>query len=934
MGNRTSTAIELLGESQQAAEALRRNCETFFSLLRSSPFGIYVVDSAFKLNQASAGARKLFTNVRPFLNRDFNEVLHFLWPEPFATRMQRHFRHTLDTGEPYVARNCTERRRDIDEIESYDWRLERIMLPDDHYGVVCYFYDTTEQQRAVAHAVFLSQLSHKLATVKDVTEINEITTREVGEFLRAFRSFFFEVSSDTNQITLLPYWKRDGADIADVYQMATLGTPEWRATIAQRPLAIDDVRTDSWTKEFATSYQAIDVKAYAIVPFFREGRWVASFGVSSDTPRKWKPEELALLENIAARVWPLIERARSETALRQSEERLQLALDAASVGTYICYVQQDCTEPDQQMLALLGLPPGVTCKHMLLDTIHPEDVPRYAEAVARASDPQGSRLLKEDIRIRWPDGTVRWIAITGKVHFEGDPPVATRMAGAAVDITERKKADTALRESEDLFRTLGDNIAQLAWMTDPAGNVFWFNKRWYEYTGTTEEDIRDQKWEKVHDPQEYKRVKSKWQSALAAGEPWEDIFPLRRRDGYYRWFLSRAVPIREATGKITRWFGTNTDITELRDTQQALAKSETRYRTLFNSIDEGFCIVEVLFDKDQKAVDYRFLEANAAYEKQTGLREVKGKRMRELLPKHEDYWFETYGRVALTREPTRFEKRAEALGQWFDVYAFPIDAPECRRVAILSKEITQLKQNQQILERTVAERTAKLRETVGELEAFSYSIAHDMRAPLRALQGFGRFLSDEYSDKLGATGQLYLSRITSSADRMDQLIKDVLDYSKVVRGSFPMEPVDLKPLLLGIIDSYPSLHPEHATILFEGDFPEVFAHKASLTQCFSNLLGNAVKFVDPGVRPIVHVSAEVIGRFVRVFIKDNGIGIPADQHERIFAIFQRGSPDYEGTGIGLAIVKKAVERMGGKVGVDSELGKGSTFWVELQRSER
>jgi signal transduction histidine kinase len=234
------------------------------------------------------------------------------------------------------------------------------------------------------------------------------------------------------------------------------------------------------------------------------------------------------------------------------------------------------------------------------------------------------------------------------------------------------------------------------------------------------------------------------------------------------------------------------------------------------------------------------------------------------------------------------------------------------------------------LEKLVQQRTAKLRETIGELEAFSYSIAHDMRAPLRSLQGFSEILMTDHGGKLDADCQQLLRRISGSAARMDKLIQDVLNYSRVMRGEFPLETVDVAQLLRDIVDTYPMLTPDKAEILLEGQFPPVLGNEAMLTQVFSNLMGNAVKFVPGKTRPRIKVWAEPRDGRVRLFVQDNGIGIELDQHEKIFAMFQQVNKKFEGTGIGLAIVKKAVERMGGKVGLQSEPGRGSTFWIELQ----
>lgn len=225
----------------------------------------------------------------------------------------------------------------------------------------------------------------------------------------------------------------------------------------------------------------------------------------------------------------------------------------------------------------------------------------------------------------------------------------------------------------------------------------------------------------------------------------------------------------------------------------------------------------------------------------------------------------------------------------------------------------------------------QLRETVHELEAFSYSIAHDMRAPLRAMQGFADLLNAEHAAGLDEEARDYLRRIAGAANRMDALILDILNYSKVGNGELPLGPVDVERMVLEIAGTYPALQPERADIVVRGPIPLVFANDAALTQIVSNLLGNAVKFVAPGVRPRVVVRGEPHEGGVRLWVEDNGIGIPPRLHGRLFKIFSRlqRREDYDGTGIGLAIVRKAAERMNGTVGIESDEGQGCRFWVRL-----
>ncbi len=237
------------------------------------------------------------------------------------------------------------------------------------------------------------------------------------------------------------------------------------------------------------------------------------------------------------------------------------------------------------------------------------------------------------------------------------------------------------------------------------------------------------------------------------------------------------------------------------------------------------------------------------------------------------------------------------------------------------------------LDRVVKERTAELQELVNELEHFSYTITHDLRAPLRAMHGFAGLLAEECRTVLNEESREYLTRITTAAVRMDRLITDALSYSKVARKEMPMEVVDVAGLLRGMVDSYPIFQKPHAQIEIADNLPLVMGNEAGLTQCFSNLLGNAVKFVPPGRTPVVRITGRREGARVMLWCEDNGIGIPDAMHSRVFVMFQRLSKEYEGTGIGLTLVKKVVERMNGSVAIEPTGGKGCRFRVELNAAD-
>jgi signal transduction histidine kinase len=279
---------------------------------------------------------------------------------------------------------------------------------------------------------------------------------------------------------------------------------------------------------------------------------------------------------------------------------------------------------------------------------------------------------------------------------------------------------------------------------------------------------------------------------------------------------------------------------------------------------------------------------------------------------------------------------------WFECHTYPTpeglviyfnDISERKRAeAAIDKAQRELKNYAAELEMKVVERTAELERALSELEAFSYSVSHDLRAPLRAIQGYAELVMEEYGS---AEGKEMLGRISASAKRLDRLALDVLSYTRIGRGQLMLQRIELDKILPQVMQDYPNLHDSRDYITIVPPLLPVLGNETFLIQCISNLLVNAVKFVQAGAKPQVKIWTERREDFVRMWVEDKGIGISAHDQERLFTMFSRlqHQSSYEGSGIGLAIVHRAAERMGGKVGVESEEGKGSRFWLDLKAAD-
>ena len=423
-------------------------------------------------------------------------------------------------------------------------------------------------------------------------------------------------------------------------------------------------------------------------------------------------------------------------------------------------------------------------------------------------------------------------------------------------------------------------------------------------------------------------------SLIESGIPQACELRLVRKDGTGVWTHLAATVARNADGALEVRTAL-TDIDARKQAESALRGSEDRYRILFNSIEEGLCVIEMLFDEVDRPVDFRFLEVNPSFERQTGIRSATGKRMREIAPGIEADWFERYGEVALTGTPTRFVGEARELNdRWFDVYAFRLGGRESRRLAVLFTNITERRRIEQELNRALG---AAEKANLAKSEFLS-SMSHELRTPLSAILGFAQLL-EAGSPPPTAVQQRSVEQILKAGWHLLELINEILDLSVVESGnlSLSMEPVSLTDVLRECeVMTEPQASKHGISVVFAPLEAPIFARadRTRAKQVLINLLSNAIKYNRAG--GTVSVSCAPGRRnSIRISVRDTGNGLTPEQLAQLFQPFnrlgQQGGAE-EGTGIGLVLCRRLVELMGGVMGVESTVGKGSEFWYELQRT--
>lgn len=384
-------------------------------------------------------------------------------------------------------------------------------------------------------------------------------------------------------------------------------------------------------------------------------------------------------------------------------------------------------------------------------------------------------------------------------------------------------------------------------------------------------------------------------------------------------------PLADGAGRITGIFIGGHQVTPAVRAEAALKCSETRDRELFDAIDEGLCILQVIVDAQGRAVDCRCLEANGGFERQTGLRNAAGRTVREMVPRVDPRWFETCGRVAASGEPTRFVEFVAPLGRWFDVFAFRIGEPQAHRVAVLVNDVT---------ERTRIEE--ELRQVDRHKEEFLAMLGHELRNPLAPIRNACALLERETMTERGRQA-LGIGR--RQLQQMTRLIDDLLEVSRVRRGLIRLrtESVMLQHVMYAAaegVDGLLAARGQHVAFEMPQRAVRLTADPVRIAQIVENMLTNASKYSEPGSEIVVRVLQGASDATIEV--QDRGIGIAPENLVRVFSLFTQVEPTIDrprgGLGIGLALVKRLAELHGGSVAARSEgLGRGSTFAVRLPR---
>jgi PAS domain S-box-containing protein len=636
----------------------------------------------------------------------------------------------------------------------------------------------------------------------------------------------------------------------------------------------------------------------------------------------------------------ITERKRTSESLQMSEERLRAALSASRTGTFRWDIRTNELSWDESLDALFGIPAGRAIRSLetFIATVHPDDRAAVIECCERCAS-KGADFDAE-FRVVWPDGTLRWLDDKGKTFFDaaGRP---LYMTGACVDITERKRAEATLRETEAEFRALAEAIPQMVWIMQPDGRNIYFSQQWMTYTGLTAEESLGHGWKKTFHPEDQQRAWDAWQHATATIGVYSIRCRLRGADGAYRWWLIRGVPQQDTTGNIVKWFGTCTDIHDLKlahleisRTNQALLDSDRKFRQLADNITDVFWITS----PDFKAMIY----VSAGYELIWGrsaesLYANPHQWVETILPEQRESAFAVFATLMGTTPEVSVEyqiARPDGTTRWIHDRGFQVRDALGNVVSLtgIATDITERKKLEAQL------RQGQKMEAIGTLAG---GIAHDFNNILAAIIGYSEMAQRGISQDSRA--QAHLEQVLIASNRGRDLVLQILAFSRQEEPE--REALELQPIIeetLNLLRVSLPVTVEIRQHIAPGAL-SVLGDATQIQQVIMNLCLNAGQAMKErgGVLEVslrcFDVDQDFVsthpelkeGPYVRLDVCDSGSGMDRATEERIFEPFFTTKGPGEGTGLGLAVVHGVIKNHGGAISVSSEPGVGTTFSIYL-----
>ena len=627
--------------------------------------------------------------------------------------------------------------------------------------------------------------------------------------------------------------------------------------------------------------------------------------------------------NFITSISDISERKRVEEELNASEVRFRIAAETSNDVVYEWDLKNE-VRWFGKIDEMLGYDPGEFPRTLegLGASVYPEDWARVMAAVQ--AHLEGSAHYAEDYRVMTKDGTIRWWSARGAVARMADgKPVL--WIGTVTDITERKKTEEALREAELKFRSIFDKASDGILLAENGSSTFYLaNSKICDMLGYTQKEIMEIGLSNIHLEKDLPFVLKQFERLMRNEISLASDIPVLRKDGslFYADINSSSLNL----GGKDYLIGVFRDITERKQAESVIKDNEKRFRELIESLPQLFWTTRV--DGPCDYLSKQWVEYTGVPEaEQLGYRWLE-----QLHPDDRDRIVSEWMEKVKTGESFDVEfriRRNDGVYHWFKTTAVPMHDPEGNIIKWFGSntDFDEIKKAEEQLINFSKELEQKVEERTKELEAFSYSVSHDLRAPLRHVSGYVELLNKHFHKELSEKGQHYLNSIADSVHIMGKLIDDLLRFSRTGRVEMVRSIIDMNGIIHEVKDTISRDNSSRNIEWKIGEVPSVYGDGSMLQLVWANLLNNAVKFTN--TRKIATIEIGVIEEKKEwiFFVKDNGVGFDMQYAHKLFGVFQRLHPteEYEGTGIGLANVRRIISRHGGRTWAEAEPDKGATF---------
>ena len=666
---------------------------------------------------------------------------------------------------------------------------------------------------------------------------------------------------------------------------------------------------------------------------------LGTLSVQSYKANAYMESDLDLLQVTADLCGGAFDRMRTEAELHAKEQQYHQIVETTQEGIWVVNAKGITTFVNRRMAEILGYEQKEILGLTSFDFMFSEDREKIVADIDAERRKEHRQL---DLRLRHKDGEAMWALVTANPILDAQGEFAGSV-GLLSDITKRKVVEEELRESEARFQSFMNNLAGFAFIKDHQGRYVFVNSTWEKLFGRPLAEITGMTDAELFPGTMATTFKGSDAQLRESKKPLQVVETLYHGEDPHSYFVSKFLIPGEAPGEELIG-GVAVDITDRLQMQEQLREIQARSQAILNSALDAV----VTIDHNGKIVEF-----NPAAEKMFGHRQadVLGRNMGEVIvpPELRERHQQSLERCVQTGESHILGRLIEIDAMRADGSQFPVEltinrveqGPRplftgfIRDISKRREAEQEIRQLNTSLEKRVNERTAELQATNKELESFCYSVSHDLRAPLRAIDGFSQALEEDYATVLDQDGKNYLDRVRKATRRMALLIDDLLELSRVTRAELKMQDVDLSQMARLVMEELQHGDPERKVEWVGAPRLRAKGDPRLLRVALENLLGNAWKFTRTQPNPRIEFGVTVQNEQTVYFVRDNGAGFDMNYADKLFGVFQRlhSANEYEGTGVGLANVQRVIHRHGGSIWADAKVNQGATFYFTLPKAE-